>query len=69
MKFKIAFLSGAYRTVGADCFTVDERFITFVQGGKPIPSAPLVNVCFWHVVEETEPLPLKAQVELFEARL
>ena len=69
MKYKIAFLSGAYRTVEADCFTIDEHLITFVKDGAPILSAPLVNVCFWHVVEETEALPLRAQVELFEARL
>ena len=44
MKFKIAFLSGSYRTVEADCFTIDEHLIVFVKDGTPVLSAPLVNV-------------------------
>ena len=56
-------------TITADHYAIDEHLIVFVKDGNPVLSAPLVNVCFWHVVEEAEALPLKAQVGLFEARL
>jgi hypothetical protein len=55
MKFKVAFLSGAYRTITADCFTVDERFLVFVKGGNPVLTAVLDNVLFFDPTAETEP--------------
>ena len=56
MKYKICFLSGAYRTVDADCFTIGERFLVFVKGGNPVLTAVLANVAYWHPAAETESL-------------
>ena len=41
MKYKICFLSGTYRTLTADSFTVDERLIVFFRGGDPVLTAVL----------------------------
>jgi hypothetical protein len=68
MKYKICFLSGAYRTVEADCFTMDEHLIVFVKDGSPILTCVASNVCYWHP-EESLALPLAAQVGLFEGRV
>jgi hypothetical protein len=36
-RFKVAFLSGAYRTVTADHYTVDERLLVFTkEDGEPV---------------------------------
>ena len=52
MTYKIAFNSGPWRSVEADCHTVDERFLVVIKDGKPVLTAVLENVNFFEIGTE-----------------
>jgi len=68
MKFKVVFTHNVYRTVEADHYVIDDRLIVFMRDCEPVLTCVAANVLFFERVSELV-LPLKAQVELFEARL
>jgi hypothetical protein len=50
-KFKVAFVSGAYKTIEADDhYTVDERLLVFESDGKVVLTAVLANTLFFEPV-------------------
>jgi hypothetical protein len=57
MKFKVAFVSGAWRTIEADCYTLDERLLVFVRDGNPVLTTILSNVLFFEPIAEIESPP------------
>jgi hypothetical protein len=57
MTYKIAFNSGPWRTVEADCHTVDERFLVLIKEGQPVLTAVLANVDFFDLSDEREIRP------------
>ena len=57
MKYKICFLSGAYRTVEADHYVADDRLLVFMKDSKPVFTAVLENVCYLHLAADAESQP------------
>jgi hypothetical protein len=57
MNFKVAFVSGAWTIIQADCYTLDERLLVFVKDGHPVLTAILANVLFFEPTTETESPP------------
>ena len=47
MNFKVGFLHGAWRTVEADLYTLDDNLLVFSKDGQPILTCVLGNVLFF----------------------
>ena len=47
MKYRLAFTSGAWRTLEADGFTESNNLLVFVKDDKPVLTAVTANLCFF----------------------